>query len=312
MTQGPEVVQPAQAESPKAILARVERAASQLNPNPANPLSPEQRGQVVSTVIDGVIKLHKQGQIIGGEPVCKFLQTRVFAADPEHKVLASALVAGIEDLNTGGKNPQAVKSLLQLSSLLGINDPGKYPDLTDRLETVSAGGVGGAGGQTEKPKADKKNGPRKKRVKPKEIPENKDDFIPYADASQPEIVDETSDDQSALVIGLGDVINYLPDTPANREMLSQIGEGSQPALLRLTKLAAERGYSDRAVKKLTGLFARDPERAEEVIPILDALSASDPANTEVYQLLGDSYLQLGMHKEAIAAYMEKLKRPPKE
>ncbi len=139
--------------SPEAILPRVLKAASQLN---QAGLSPEQQAQAVNTVLGGVLGLHMQGELVRTASLCQLLQNKVFNADPAHQILSAALVAGIEDFSNAN-NAQAVQSLLELSVLLGINDPAKFPDLVSKLKEIEARNAqpqpaaGGAGGGGEGP-----------------------------------------------------------------------------------------------------------------------------------------------------------------
>ncbi len=288
-------------ESPKSILSRVSEAASRLNQ--AGALPQEQRTQVVNTVLAGVIELHRQGVIGGNEKVRTYLSQGVFTGDPQRRILAETLVADIE-AEARVNDPQAahsVASRLELTSHLGINDRKKYPDLAARLKSIVAKT------NPEQPTTKQVRAPRPQKNPPE------DDFIPLAGEVE---LEESDVNQSAILVAFGDIITYLPETSDNRDMLEQVSAGNEQALLKLlsklARLAVSRGYLDRIVQNLTRLTAQFPERAEEIIPILHSLSNSDSGNPEVHRLLGDSYLQLGQHREAIEAYTEDLKIPPKE
>lgn len=138
---GPETASPQPSpESPQTILDRISGVAAGLKQ--PGLLFLEQRQEAVKTVLGGVIALHLQGAIAGDEEIRNRLQKEVFMTDPSGealpatKVLAATLVSYLEA--AANINPRSIPSLLELSSLLGINNRGKYPDLASRLEDIAA------------------------------------------------------------------------------------------------------------------------------------------------------------------------------
>ena len=302
MFQNSEVGRPApqevsRVESPRVLLERVAKSTQSII---QDPLSAEEQDQAVRTVLDGVTALHRQGLT---ENVRPFLQTHVFTPNPAHKIIADAFVSYIEQSNTG-KDSKEVKSLVGLASTLGINNPDKFPDLAARLEAIKVKEKRLARSSKPKSKEASKTGQGKSEY----------DFIPYATAEpQPETISANEDAEGALYIGFRDIISYIPQTDTDMvRMMEQVSEGNRDALIQFIAIAVGRGYSDRVIGRLTGLFNRDGNRAGELIPILEAFSMADSKNPATFQLLGDVHLRLGDHREAIASYREKLKMPPKE
>lgn len=325
MTASPESPRPSAQEAPKVeppreIFARIKGAIPQLVAK--EPLPPIQRDQAVRTILDGVIALHRQGQI---GPVRDVLQTYVFTPAPATKIVADTLVADIEKSNTG-RDPKGVRSLVELASTLGINDPGRFPDLAAKLGAIKVKTIRQNRSSNKQPKNIKEVAQTGQQGNPAEAPKSEYDFIPYATADLTAAVDEKDVAEPALYIAFTDIRPYLSKLPPSiqarmgqaMDQISKRGEEASEetarAYVQLCEILFTRGYTDKAIRRLAGLFSLDPSnnRAEELIPLLRAFSRLDSENPAVHQLLGDAYLQHGDYREAIVSYKEKLKIPPRE